>query len=250
MKANDPVFVFGAGGQAKVVVSTLVAAGRRVGGLFDDDPTRRGNLVLGHPVLGTLDEIPRDRTIRGVTAFGDNEIRAHVVGRFTNGDGDNVKWVTTVHPNADVHSSARLGRGTVVFSGAVIQPDTIVGSHCIVNTSASVDHDSVLGDYVHVAPGCHLAGSARLGDGVFLGIGAVVSPGIRVGAWSTVGAGAVVVNDLAPRIVAVGVPARSCRKKDAHAESDSDGVPRLGALGHTSRPGSPPLGSTRTRSQN
>lgn len=244
MKHTHPVFVFGAGGHAKVVVATLIAAGHRVGGLYDDDAAKRGRFLLGHPVLGTLDDVPRDRKLRAVAAVGDNLTRARVVERLPD-----VEWITVVHPNADVHSSVELGAGTAVFSGAVIQPDTIVGSHGIVNTAATVDHDSVLGDYVHVAPGCHLAGETRIEEGAFLGIGSVGCPGVSIGAWATVAAGAVVVDDIPPRVTAIGVPARPCRKKDPHEESDSDGVPRSGRFGHSGCSGSPPIGSARTRTQ-
>ncbi len=103
----------------------------------------------------------------------------------------------------------KLGRGTVVFAGAVVQPDAVIGDHVIVNTGATVDHDCVVGDYAHLAPGVHLAGSVHVGEGAFLGIGSVVSPGVRIGRWTTLGAGAVAIRDLADGAVAVGVPARA-----------------------------------------
>lgn len=41
------LYVLGAGGHAKVVVSTLLAAGLSVDGLFDDDPSKAGALPAG-----------------------------------------------------------------------------------------------------------------------------------------------------------------------------------------------------------
>ena len=48
----------------------------------------------------------------------------------------------------------------------------------------------------------------ELGDGVFVGAGARVLGGIRLGDGCSVGAGAVVIDDVAPGVTVVGVPAR------------------------------------------
>ena len=198
-----PVYVVGAGGHGKVVVSTLQAAGFAVEGVFDDDPRKDGAVVLGVPVLGTIEALETHERCRAVLAIGDNAFRKELAERLRG-----VEWVTAVHPTAVVHPSVQVAAGTVIFAGAVIQPDTVIGVHGIVNTAATVDHDGVLGDYVHVAPGVHLAGEVRLGDGVFLGVGASVVSGRAVGDWSTVGAGGVVVRDVPAGVVAVGVPAQ------------------------------------------
>jgi len=202
MSNEREVYVVGAGGHAKVVVSTLQAAGYTVKGLFDDDPEKRAKSVLGAPVLGPTAEFGWLKHGRAVIGVGDNASRKTLARRF--GDAE---WITVIHPTAYVHPSVRLGPGTVVFAGATVQPDTTLGSHCIINTAACVDHDCILADYVHVAPGTRLAGGVELGEGVFMGIGSSVIPGIKVGSWTVVGAGGVVICDLMPAVLAVGVPA-------------------------------------------
>ena len=66
--------------------------------------------------------------------------------------------------------NARIGRGTVVFAGAVVQPGTDIGQHAILNTGCSVDHDCEIGDFVHVAPGSRVAGTAKIEEGALLGL--------------------------------------------------------------------------------
>ncbi|GAA4018258.1 acetyltransferase [Deinococcus rubellus] len=202
------ILVVGAGGHAKVVIATLLAAGETVEGLLDDQPSRWGSMVLGYPVLGSLEQLEKPDS-RAILAIGNNRVRQTLSERYPE-----MAWVSAVHPNSVVHSSVRLGAGSVIFAGAVVQPDTTIGNHVIVNTAATVDHDCVLEDYVHIAPGTHLAGQVRLEQGAFLGIGSAAAPGVRVGAWATVGAGSVVIRDLPPHCVAVGVPARPRQAKD------------------------------------
>jgi sugar O-acyltransferase (sialic acid O-acetyltransferase NeuD family) len=199
MEKKDGIVVIGAGGHAKVLISTLIARGFSIEAVLDDDDTKWGMDVQGIRVS----RIERERGGSGIIGIGDNAQRREMARAL------NFEWQTVVHPSACVHPSARLGRGTVVFAGAVVQPDAVIGDHVIVNTGATIDHDCIIGDYAHLAPGVHLAGSVQVGEGAFLGIGSVVIPGVKIGRWSTLGAGAVATRDLADGVVAVGVPARA-----------------------------------------
>lgn len=196
------ILIVGAGGHAKVVIATLRAAEIAVAGVLDDRAESWGRSVLGCPVLGGLSRLEGSAD-RAVLAIGSNAARRDIAARFPN-----TSWASAIHPAATVHESVKVGPGTVIFAGAVIQPDTVLGGHVIVNTGTTADHDCVLEDFVHVAPGVHLAGAVHLHEGVFLGVGCTVTPGITVGRWTTVGAGGVVIRNLPANTVAVGVPAR------------------------------------------
>lgn len=197
------ITVIGAGGHAKAVIATLQAAGHTVVQLLDDDPARWGSHLLDVEITGPVD-LAAGRC--AFIAIGGNTGRRQVAERLPG-----ARWVIAVHPRACVHPSARLGPGSIVMAGAVIQPDASLGAHCIINALASVSHDCQLGDFVHLAPGARLTGFASAGEGAFLGANSTVIPGRRVGAWSTVGAGAVVTRDLPDGCTAVGVPARAIR---------------------------------------
>ena len=207
MSAAAEVAVFGGGGHAKVVIATLVAAGRMPAVVYDDDPAKWGQTLLGVRVASSAEAHER-QPARAVIAIGSNAVRARLASQYPQ-----TEWVSVVHPRATVHESVVLGAGTVVFAGAVIQPDTRIGQHVIVNTAATIDHDCVIGDYVHLAPGTHLAGGVRIGSSSFLGIGAVAIPGAEIAAGVTLGAGAVVTRSIAAAGTYVGAPARSLGKR-------------------------------------
>jgi len=157
MNTSHDTYVIGAGGHAKVVIATLRENGHTVKAAFDDDPKKWGKDLLGVPVVGPPEQLGNLPQARAIIAVGINGFRKAIAGRFPR-----MEWLTVVHPSAYVHPTVQLGSGTVVFAGAVIQPDTRIGAHCIVNTSSSIDHDCLLEDYVHLAPGVNLAGGVRL----------------------------------------------------------------------------------------
>ena len=200
-KTKDGIVVIGAGGHAKVLISTLMARGLPIAAVFDDDDAKWGLNAEGIRVSG----MERERGGRAIIGIGDNAKRREIARALS------FEWETVVHPSACVHPSAKLGRGTAVFAGAVVQPDVVIGDHVIVNTGATIDHDCLIGDYAHLAPGVHLAGSVQVGEGAFLGIGSVAIIGVKIGRWSTLGAGAVAIRDLADGAVAVGVPAKELK---------------------------------------
>lgn len=206
--SNQQVIIIGAGGHAKVVLSTLLAAGHTVAGFLDDDETLIGKSICQHPVIGTLDQLHffSNPLVFGI---GDNHLRKELKKKYASHS-----WCSVIHPQAIVHSSTKIGEGTVIFAGTVIQPDVVIGEHVIINTAVTIDHDSRIGDFSHLAPGTHTAGNVTIQEGCFLGIGCTVIPGMNVGAWSKIGAGSVIVNDIAAFSHAKGLPARTYCPKE------------------------------------
>ena len=199
---SNPIGIIGAGGHAKVVAATLLDMGVKVECLYDDDEMKWGGEVLGMGVHGPVQMLMERGTAQAIVAIGDNRSRKNISDEIKG-----VEWLTAVHPDVYVHSSVNVGCGTVVFAGAVIQPDVIIGDHCIINTGTVIDHDCVIGSYAHIAPGVRLAGNVRIGLGTLVGIGSIVSPGISIGDNSVIGAGSVVVSDIPSNVTAYGVPA-------------------------------------------
>lgn len=125
-----------------------------------------------------------------------------------------------------VRERARIGAGTVVGRGTLVDNDVAVGDRVRLQSSVYLTAGSVVEDDVFVGP-CAMTTNdhtmARHGDGRALqgavlrracriGGGAVLVPGVEVGEEAFVAAGAVVTNDVAPRAVVMGVPARLVRR--------------------------------------
>jgi len=201
-KGLGPLLVVGAGGHAKAVVGAAQVAGFDVLKVYDDDPDKWGEEVLGVEVIGPIRRILDAAATPTILAIGDPATRKAMVESLP------LEWATLIHPNAFLESSVEVGPGTVMFAGVVCQPDARVGSHVILNANVTVASDCIVEDFAHLAPGVDLSHDVHVGVGVFMGIGAVTLPNLRVGNWTTVGAGAAVMSDLPESVVAVGSPAR------------------------------------------
>jgi sugar O-acyltransferase (sialic acid O-acetyltransferase NeuD family) len=200
---KEKIFVLGAGGHGKSVISILLASGLEVAGVLDDYPENQGLYVLGVPVVGSIADLRLYPDCSAVIALGDNAARIAIAARFPD-----TRWAKVIYPGAYINPSAKIGHGTVVFPGAVIGAEVTIGTHVIVSGNTTIGHDTILDDYVQVAPGVQIAGAVHVGRAAMLGIGSIVCPNVRIGENAILGAGAVALRDIPAGCKAFGIPAR------------------------------------------
>lgn len=208
------ILIWGARGHALMVADVFRSGGTYHIAYFLDDtlPARTEKHYCGVPLLtdrAVLARLLKSGIKHALIAIGDCAARMHLASEALR---LGFELATAIHPRAIVSSDAKLGKGTVVAPGAVVNTYSCVGDNVILNTSCSVDHECVIEDGVHIGPGVHLGGKVRVGQGAWIGIGAVVGDKLHIGAGSIIGAGAVVLRDIPPGVLAYGVPARIMRK--------------------------------------
>jgi len=194
------IYLYGAGGHAKVIIEILQA--QNVSEIAAIDEHKEGT-VLNVPITcksipGKLK--PEDKII---VAIGSNHVRKRISEQRAD-----VRYAKAVHPSCNISPSASIGVGTVAMAGVSVNADAVVGEHAILNTNCCVDHDCKIGSYTHISPNAALAGNVEVGEGSQVGIGASVIPGIKIGKWATIGAGTVIVNDVPDYAVVAGNPGR------------------------------------------
>jgi len=191
------MYLYGAGGHAKVIIEILQSTGVPVEGLFDENPDIKQ--IWQYPVMKYAPALVSPEII---ISIGKNLIRKKIAEQLPG------RFGIAQHQRANISPTAMIAEGTVVMAGATINADALIGRHCIINTNASVDHECVLEDFVHISPNAALCGNVRVGEGTHIGAGAVVIPGVVIGKWAVIGAGAVVTKDIPDLSLAVGNPAR------------------------------------------
>ena len=197
------MYLYGAGGHAKVVADVLTCRGVRIAGVFDDNPPAAKLRIMevrdGIQLLGS--GFPKLDAPMIITV-GHNGRRAELAATL------GATYGTAIHPSAIIAESVSIGAGSMILHGAVLQADARIGRHVLINTAASIDHDNVLGDFVHISPHATLCGHVEVGEGTHVGAGAVVIQQIKIGRWCTIGAGAVILRDVPDFTTVVGNPGR------------------------------------------
>lgn len=169
-----------------------------------------GTICFGCRVLGSELDLPVLIEQYGIQAgsigVGDNWARSQFLARIER-ICPTLPFVTAVHPSAQIGRDVRIGDGTVIMAGAVVNSGSEIGRFSIVNTKASLDHDGRMGAFTSLAPGVTVGGNVAIGDFSAISLGASVIHRVRIGSHSVIGAGAVVIRDVPERVVAFGVPA-------------------------------------------
>lgn len=203
------MYVFGAGGHAKVVIDIAERSGHRITAVVDDD--KIGQNFMGYDVIREEDALASSVN-EGVIAIGDNWIRKKVADKIQ-ARVPSFRFITLTHPSAQIGRDCAIGDGTVVMAHATVNPATTIGRQCIINTRASLDHDNRIGDFASIAPGVVTGGGCEIGDFAAVSIGSVLIHRVHVGAQTVVGAGSVVVKSLGDGVVAYGAPATVVRSR-------------------------------------
>lgn len=198
------MLLFGAGGHSKVVSSVLEDLQIIITGIFDDNK----KLILlnnNNKLIGTYN--PNLRTDEDlIITIGDNTVRKKMAMLIRHNFG----FCISKYSICD--KLIKIGKGSVILHGAIVQRNTIIGEHVILNTASSIDHDCILNDFVHISPGARLGGGVSIGEGTHIGINASVIPNLNIGKWCIIGAGAVIINDIPDFSVVVGNPGKVIKR--------------------------------------
>jgi acetyltransferase EpsM len=208
---GDPlrrVAVYGASeGGVSAAEAVVSMGGYEVVAFLDDTPGLAGGELGGLPVWpgSDLAELRRRDVGAVATHIADRDFRVELRDRSA---ASGVALLTVVHAAAYVSPSARLGAGTLVKAGAVVDTGARVGDLCIIDNGATVAHDCVIADACHLAPGVVMGGGCRIGERTLLGVGTSVSSRVAIGAGVIAAPGAVIVRDVPDGVIVEGSPAR------------------------------------------
>ena len=200
--------IYGTGGHAKSIFN-LIKNKKKV--IFFDENNKYfkvGNKT--YVVQGGIKKLleNKKKINEVIIAIGDNKIRKKNYKILE----EKIKFATLIHPKSEFSYGVKIGRGTVVMPGCLINTDTIVGRNCIINSSSSIDHDCVIGDHTHICPGVVLAGNVRIGKNCWIGLGAKIIQNCNIGDNVFVAAGSVVIKDIKSNSFVKGIPAKKYEK--------------------------------------
>ncbi|MFT3858160.1 MAG: acetyltransferase [Aquabacterium sp.] len=191
---KTPILVLGCGGHARACIDVIEATGQYdIAGLLGQQ-AEVGTRVLGYEVVGTDADLSdwRQRVSHALVCVG--QIKSPRVRQqlYLQLAQCGFSLPALVSPLAHVSRHARLGEGTIVMHGAIVNAGAHIGRNVIVNSRALIEHDVTVADHCHIATGAILNGDVMVGEGTFVGSGSVVCNGVRIGTGCVVGMGRMV----------------------------------------------------------
>ena len=203
-----PLILVGGGGHCRSCIDVIeLEAKYSVKGILDNKE-KPGDLVEGYSILGN------DELIDELSEKGHHFLIT--VGQIRSADTrlkiyEHLKSIratlaTIISPRAYVSARSKIGEGTIMLHGSVVNAGVKIGVNGIINSMVLIEHDAYIGNHVHISTGAVVNGGCVVGDQTFIGSGSVVANAITIGNNVVIGAGSVVIKDIKEPGVYAGNP--------------------------------------------
>lgn len=175
-------------------------------GFVDDDPEKesKGYDIYTRAILQQYSELCVLAVPGSPTSYGMRRELIRSLGLEGSG-----RFVSVVHPSAQVGKSVQIGYNCLIMAGAVLTSNASVGNHVCVLPNTVVHHDAKIGDYSLVGSNVVVAGGVHIGENCYVGSGSNIRNGISIGSGALIGLGSNVVKRVAPGACVAGNPAKA-----------------------------------------
>jgi len=151
---------------------------------------------------------------------------------------DLTKYNCRIEPGAIIRDMVEIGDYCVIMMGAVLNIGAVIGEKTMIDMNVVVGGRAVVGNNCHIGAGTVLAGvieppSAKpvvIEDDVLTGANVVILEGVKVGKGAVIAAGSVVIEDVEPKMVMAGIPAKPLKKVDNKTKSKTQLMAELRKL--------------------
>lgn len=205
-----PIVLIGGGGHARSIVEMLEGSVEIKG--YADSAEGTADLMY----LGTDQDVlrkysPDDVDIHLGVGFDPDcglSLRRKLSERFAS-----YRQATLAAPSAWVSGNSCLAEGVTVMARAAVNRSRI-GRSTVINTGAIIEHDCTVGENSFIGPGAIVCGGVTVGNDVFVGAGVIIRQGINICNGARIGMGSVVVKDITEPGLYVGNPARKLQREE------------------------------------
>lgn len=131
-----------------------------------------------------------------------------------------------INHNAIIRENVSILEDSSIGSNTICENNVSIGKSCIIQNNTMISSGTIIESFVFIGPGVTLTNNApiahlrdvpptirgpKLRLGCAIGGGVTICPGVEVGQEAIVAAGAVVTEDVSPRIIISGNPAKKIK---------------------------------------
>lgn len=193
---KEDIVIIGGGGHAKACIDVVQSTGLyNIVGYVDEEPKLDTNFNINY--LGTDDILDKYITdcsfLIGIGQIKNPQPRTNMFEQMLK---KGARFPAIVSPSAYVSKYAKIGAGTIIMHGAILQVNVKVGNNCIINDRAVLEHDVNVGDYCHISTSTTINGGVEIGASTFIGSGSTIKNGVHICKNVIIGMGAIVLYDI------------------------------------------------------
>ncbi|WP_273038003.1 hypothetical protein [Schwartzia succinivorans] len=166
--------LLGGGGMAIELFDLFKAEGKDLVGYYA--PEKDDYLTEFLPWLGD-ERIQHRNDVYYIIATGLIPLRKSMIEFIEN---NNLMAGSFVSNRAYVSSLAKIGKGCVIFPGAQVTGNAVIGEYLFMDALSIIGHHDIIGDNVVVGPHSVITGACIIGNNVVLGANASLLPGTRL----------------------------------------------------------------------
>ncbi len=200
------LYIYGAGGHAKVVAESALGLKSFSKIIFIDDNAKNINFIAKNHNCSLIreSELPNNLdNSYAIVGIGDNKNRYDVVNKCCK-----IPFISVASSDAIISKSVDISNGSFIGPGAIINADAYIGDHTIINTRSVIEHDCIIGSFCHIGPSASISGGVKLGKSIFVGGGAYINPNVSICDNVIIGSGSLVINDIEEPGTYVGSPVK------------------------------------------
>ena len=174
------IILVGSGGHAKSCVDVIEKEKKyKIIGFIDN--FKKGNF-LNYKILGSdkiLNKIFK-KTKYALVTIGHLSNPKKRIAIFKKLKLIGFKLPVVKSPHSIISNYSKIGEGSIVMHGAIINSGSKIGKNCILNSLSLIEHDVIVGDFSHVSTNAVVNGDVKIGSNCFLGSCCVIKQGVHI----------------------------------------------------------------------
>ncbi len=176
------IIIIGTGGHACSILDLVESSNEfKVLG-FICNKKKKGTYYLGYKILGNDKYLNKFKKIKPLIVLGFSLYKNLELyeKKFLKFKKQGFFFPTIVSPLAYISKRAKLGEGTIIFHGAIINSNCEINKGVTVNSKTLIEHDSIIQSFSHISTGCVLNGNTKINKKIFIGSGTVIRENVHI----------------------------------------------------------------------
>lgn len=153
-----------------------------------------------------INQIPKKSKI--FLGIGDNILRAKIYSSLKN----NFLFPNYISSKSILRNNVKIGDGTIVLDGCIINFDTNISHNCLINTGCIIEHDVRIGKNSNISPAVVICGSTVIEENCFVGAGTIVQDKLTIKKNSVIGSASNITKNIPVNSYVYGNPVKERRR--------------------------------------